>query len=45
MKKEYIQFIQYLQILEEKNGKQKINRFNKVFDKRIQEEIDDFVED
>ncbi|CAD8088106.1 unnamed protein product [Paramecium sonneborni] len=32
-------------ILEEKNGKQKINRFNKVFEKRIQEEIDDFIED
>ncbi|CAD8164733.1 unnamed protein product [Paramecium pentaurelia] len=32
-------------ILDEKNGKQKINRFNKVFQKRIQEEIDDFIDD
>ena len=42
---EYIEFIHYGQILNEKNGKQKINRFNKVFDKRIMEEFDEIVED
>ncbi|CAD8066277.1 unnamed protein product [Paramecium sonneborni] len=40
----HTEWLDELRILNEKNGKQKINRFNKVFDKRIMEELDEVVE-